>query len=182
MISELAKILISKKTILQTEKEASLMCRTSEVIKNGIIVEIGRCRGGSLILMCKSSPSSVVYSIDISDEYNQMVKNHLEYLNIQESQYELLEGDSTDISKTWDKEIDLIFIDGDHSENAVFKDLSNWIPSVKKNGFVLMHDYFEKDNRKSQVRNAVESYNKETNNSLKYINHKNRMRLFQKLF
>jgi predicted O-methyltransferase YrrM len=38
--------------------------------------------------------------------------------------------------------IDMLFIDGDHSEEAVTKDLSLWIPMLKPGGILAMHDMF----------------------------------------
>jgi predicted O-methyltransferase YrrM len=37
--------------------------------------------------------------------------------------------------------IDLLFIDGDHSEKAVQNDLDAWFPFVKSEGIVLFHDF-----------------------------------------
>lgn len=40
---------------------------------------------------------------------------------------------------------DLVFIDGDHSYEAVFNDIIWWLPKVKKGGWIGGHDY---NNRK----------------------------------
>jgi len=39
------------------------------------------------------------------------------------------------------RSIDLLFIDGDHSEKAVQNDLDAWFPFVKSEGLVLFHDF-----------------------------------------
>jgi MMP 1-O-methyltransferase len=36
--------------------------------------------------------------------------------------------------------ISMVFIDGDHSKEAVFKDLENYVPLVKTDGYIIMHD------------------------------------------
>jgi hypothetical protein len=35
----------------------------------------------------------------------------------------------------------MIFIDGDHSYEAVKADILGWTPYLKHNGFILFHDY-----------------------------------------
>ena len=39
-----------------------------------------------------------------------------------------------------DESIDLVFIDADHSESGVSKDIDTWSPKVKKGGFITGHD------------------------------------------
>ncbi len=51
-----------------------------------------------------------------------------------------------------DASIDAVFIDGDHSEEAVRWDISAWLPKVKPGGIIAGHD-FDQDG----VRNAVKS-------------------------
>ena len=51
-------------------------------------------------------------------------------------------GDSPEVAKTWDKgELAMIFIDGDHSYNAVKADILAWTPFLKHGGWILFHDY-----------------------------------------
>ncbi len=51
-------------------------------------------------------------------------------------------GDSKEIARTWDKgELAMIFIDGNHSNEAVKADIEGWYPHLKKGGFMLFHDY-----------------------------------------
>jgi predicted O-methyltransferase YrrM len=42
-------------------------------------------------------------------------------------------------------EIDMLFIDADHSEAAVLDDFNNFIPFVKPHGLILLHDGHPKD-------------------------------------
>lgn len=39
-----------------------------------------------------------------------------------------------------DGSLDLVFIDADHSEAGVRNDIKNWVPKVRKGGFVTGHD------------------------------------------
>ena len=64
---------------------------------------------------------------------------------------------SMEAFKFWDKgikrKIDGIFIDGEHTYNAVEND-SKWIKYVKNGGFIAFHDVV----RGSEIRNFVEEY------------------------
>ena len=56
------------------------------------------------------------------------------------------EGDTDSASKEFkDNSFDLIFIDADHSYEAVKKDLDNWIPKLKPGGKISGHDYGNKE-------------------------------------
>ena len=51
-----------------------------------------------------------------------------------------IEGTFDDVAKTWDKQIDIIHIDGDHAYESVKHDYETWSPFVKENGVILFHD------------------------------------------
>lgn len=50
-------------------------------------------------------------------------------------------GKSTEISKIFNHQIDLLFIDGDHSYEMCKSDIEAWTPYLKKGGILIMHDY-----------------------------------------
>lgn len=47
---------------------------------------------------------------------------------------------SADVAAGWDEEVDLVFIDGDHSEEGCRTDWELWHPHVAAGGVVLFHD------------------------------------------
>ena len=49
-----------------------------------------------------------------------------------------LKGSSIDIS--WDKEIDILYLDSDHTYGHVMKELYKFGPYVKKGGFIVLND------------------------------------------
>ena len=49
-------------------------------------------------------------------------------------------GYSHDLVSSWQAPIDFLFLDGDHSYEAVLRDFSDWTPFVKEGGVVAMHD------------------------------------------
>lgn len=54
---------------------------------------------------------------------------------------EFIKGDSQEVAKSWDREIALLFIDGDHYYEGVKKDIESWYPHVKPGGIILFHDF-----------------------------------------
>lgn len=49
---------------------------------------------------------------------------------------------SDDFVHSAPERLDLLLIDGDHSEEQVRKDIKNYLPRVRANGICLMHDYY----------------------------------------
>lgn len=48
---------------------------------------------------------------------------------------------TVEASRTWTEPIDYLYIDADHSHDAVLADLEAWVPHVKKGGLILGDDY-----------------------------------------
>jgi predicted O-methyltransferase YrrM len=117
------------------------------------VVEIGSFSGESTFIFCSEFPEvHAVDSWDYSDPmWNKFVKNG-EVGKIEE-QFDMCcaywgqpqltkhKGSSLVIAKTWVKPIDLLYIDADHSYEAVCADLAAWVPFVQQGGWVSGHDY-----------------------------------------
>jgi Methyltransferase domain len=53
----------------------------------------------------------------------------------------LIKGESTEIAKTFaDCSLDIVFIDGDHREEAVLADIAAWLPKIRYGGTISGHD------------------------------------------
>jgi predicted O-methyltransferase YrrM len=64
--------------------------------------------------------------------------------NLKDPKYALIRSGSEDGSKNvLDESLDFVYIDADHTYESVKKDLSLWIPKVRKGGVVMGHDYFD---------------------------------------
>ena len=68
--------------------------------------------------------------------------------------FEKIEGDSTTVP--WDRPIDLLFIDGDHSEAGVSADIAKYAPFVQAGGCIFLHDYLDSPDTNSMVKTVVD--------------------------
>ena len=64
-------------------------------------------------------------------------------------------GFSKDIAVGFDQPIDLLFVDGDHSYEAVRMDLEAWLPKMKDGGIVVFHDFSWAEGVQRAVRELV---------------------------
>lgn len=46
--------------------------------------------------------------------------------------------------------VDMVFLDGDHSQEAVTADIEAWWPKLKKGGLMMGHDYTDQDQEQDQ--------------------------------
>ena len=54
---------------------------------------------------------------------------------------QIFKGDSvSQASRIRDESVDFVFIDGDHTENGVRRDIEAWAPKVRSGGMILGHD------------------------------------------
>jgi cephalosporin hydroxylase len=123
-------------------------------------VEIGAYAGASASLSLQHDNISV-FSIDIGTPipFNQVVKNILdtqlwakEKPKKYNSTYEYIQGDSTSqetknrlLEKLNNEKINILFIDGDHSFDAVIKDFNNYFDLVDSKGYIVFDDYNDEE-------------------------------------
>jgi hypothetical protein len=126
----------------------------------GVYVEIGVLYGGSIIEHMKDPQTCKFIGIDPFTGYygkehdhvrNINLKNHFEIVksnldtnNPHNHPYELVKGLSQDVVEEFEKldlEIDLLFIDGDHSHKGVIADYDNYFKFVKKDKYIIFDNY-----------------------------------------
>ncbi len=62
-----------------------------------------------------------------------------EKLHLQDN-LEFINGDFNEVAKTWDKQIDILHIDGSHHYEDVKKDFETWTKFLNDDGVILLHD------------------------------------------
>lgn len=125
------------KTPLQLETEAPegwfsqydiqvLLDAINKVPKHGLYLEIGVHKGRSLWVAKQiADPSVEIWGIDVVDDPKIPGTN-------------FIQADSQ--TYKWDREIDLLFIDADHSYPGCAADIAAYAPHVKPGGTILFHD------------------------------------------
>lgn len=126
--------------------------------KNAIVVEIGTWKGKSTYCIAKGLKSSgKIYAIDPfdasgdkesasiyserrgDDDLLSQFKNRMKKLNVHDKIIPMKGLSSQFVGSI--KEIDFLFIDGDHSIDGCHFDFSNYSPYIKKYGYIAFHDY-----------------------------------------
>lgn len=125
--------------------EASLMYRLAHGLRHATIVEIGRSKGGSTLLLAAAAGSgSHVWSYDLhvkatagaaSDDE---LRGALGRYGLGD-RVTLVVGDSRTAAPP-PRPCDLVLVDGDHSYDGVRADFEAWHPRVRTGGYMLFHD------------------------------------------
>jgi hypothetical protein len=135
-----------------TDKELKILSELAHLSYN--VVEIGCWKGRSTKVLLDSC-SGIVYAVDkwegtndqtgamvlLQDVYSEFVKNVGHYDNI-----EIIKELSLDAAKKINS-VDMVFIDADHSYEAVKADIEAWLPKCDK--FICGHDYDYPDVKKA---------------------------------
>lgn len=121
-----------------------------EKLKKGqVYLEVGVDRGKSLSVARMVAKKGVeVWGVDLRDDPEVLGTI-------------FMQGNSQVIAEKFPKEIDVLFIDGDHSYEGCKADIDSWYPYMKKGGVMLFHDA---DSTSPGVVKALEEFAK--NNSL----------------
>lgn len=131
-------------------------------------VEIGCYAGGSACLMLQRNNTNVI-SIDLGDPIpEQIVFNNTKNHNIHKNRFGYVKGNSQiletkenlkSIMKEYkSKEIDILFIDGDHGFDSVHNDFNLYEDMVSIGGYIVFDDYRDSENSpdvNSAVNNIV---------------------------
>lgn len=117
------------------------------------VVEIGTYRGGTLWLWCRlARRDALIISIDMpggefGGGYDRADADRIRAYARARQQVVLLQGDSHAPSTLAelaaalrDRQVDLLFIDGDHTYDGVKRDYEMYSPFVRPGGWIAFHD------------------------------------------
>ena len=128
--------------------EAAFLYRLVGEAKPRTAVEIGRFRGGSTLLIASALEEGVLHSYDVDtrqrDSGNELDRELVAALE----RYGLVRKVRLHVQDSRTAEppaesIDLLFVDGDHSEEGVRADFDRWSPLLAPGGHLLFHDAIE---------------------------------------
>lgn len=133
-----------------TRNERLLLYKLSLLLpKKSVLVEIGSYLGASSVFLASAATerNSLLYCIDTwkNDAMTEGTRDtFVEFLRNTEplkAAIRPLRDKSENIAKTFNESIDLLFLDGDHSYEAVKTDTELWLPKIKNGGIIIFHDY-----------------------------------------
>lgn len=139
--------------------EVSLLIHYATQLEPGaILVEVGTGWGGTAAIFAKvCRPTVDIYTIDDGSNFKRFGPGKgISYDDFMVGRFRLYEvggrvnwilADSKTMN--WDRPVDLLFIDGNHSYEGVKGDIENWVPHVVDDAVVLFHDYHMKGVKKA---------------------------------
>ena len=132
----------------QIEDEICEFIKYSINFSPKIICEIGVERGGTSFLFSTCLPTTEkVIGIDLVQKNGPLLKFLSSSKNYYIEGYSSSERVFNKVRKILSgKQIDLLFVDGDHSYRGVKSDFEKFLPLVKDNGIIAFHDICEDHN------------------------------------
>ena len=131
---------------IQIREEIKNLLLILDKVKPKVILEIGTARGGTLFLFSNiADEEATLISVDL---YQTVEKRILfRYIKKGKQKIFLIQGDSHKIEILRKikgilkgRNVDFLFIDGDHSYEGVKKDFEMYSPLVRKGGIIAFHD------------------------------------------
>lgn len=145
------------------------VAKTLAPLASPVIAEVGVWKGDSVCHLASRLPHATVYAVDLWENtyrYRHLPKLQSQVPTVYESfasnvarwgvkNIKPVQGISWEVADSFeDESFDFVYIDADHSYEAVVKDIRAWLPKVKRGGFLAGHDY---DNPKHPgVKTAVD--------------------------
>ena len=125
-----------------SEQELQMLLKYSR--NASVICEIGPYEGKTSVAFAKNTTGKV-YSVDpcfkgrLGIPYGYWIAR-LHSTRSDTRNLVFLQGFSKEVAATFKLPIDFLFIDGDHSYEAVKIDWANWYPKIVEGGIIALHD------------------------------------------
>jgi len=126
---------VTKPRMLSGHLQGRVLSTFSNMIKPERVLEVGTYTGYSAICLAEGlAKGGKIFTIDINEELESMVRSYLEQSGVT-GKVEFLLGNAVDIIPTLNEEFDLVFIDADKENYSNYFNLV--LPKVKKGGFII---------------------------------------------
>lgn len=128
--------------------EAALLYRLARDVREGPVAEIGRFKGGSTFIFAHALPAGIdLWSYDFhvalrpdmpGERLDEELRAALDRYGVADKVHLLVADSRT--AEPPPGQLELLFIDGDHSYEGAKADLERWGAFVRPGGHVLLHD------------------------------------------
>lgn len=125
--------------------------------------EVGTCYGEFAEVLCQANPSLHLTCVDPWMQYHGASQQRVEHTldvaceRLKSHNVTILRKPSLEAAPDFkDGALDFVYIDGDHLFDMVIQDIIAWVPKVRKDGIVAMHDYHSQCG--ADVMMAINSY------------------------
>ena len=108
-------------------------------IDDPLIINIGAGVGTSTIAALEVRPEAFIFSVDNKPALEE--GQNLYLCGIQPSKALRILADSAVAGRFFPLMVDLVFVDGEHTQEQIYGDILVWIAKVKLGGLMLFHDY-----------------------------------------
>jgi len=134
---------------LQIKSELLIWANEVALLKPKAAMEIGTFHGGTLFLLCRlASPDANIISVDQYEGRMRGSRKLIYYSFLTNGQHlRIIEADSHSkqtLTRVSDqlagRDLDFLFIDGDHSYEGVKQDFDMYSPLVRPGGVIAFHD------------------------------------------
>lgn len=130
--------------------------------ENSIALEIGSYLGASSLILAKGlPPNSKLYCVDtwgnhaMSEGQWETYERFIQNTKAVKEKISPIRAWSLEAAKKFDKKIDLLFLDGDHSYKGIKSDVDAWLPKLNSGGIVVVHDIGWADGVKKVVKEDI---------------------------
>jgi len=160
---KIGRDLVEKLSKRETDINSHLWALFNLVVdlKAKMVVELGAGQSTYVLLAAAKETGGEFYSVDLDPSAHQRGFPEGKGILQREPCYHFIGGNDMEIVKTWNQEIDLLFIDTSHQLQHTYDELKEWGKWVRVGGKIAMHDTYHTRGHAVDCRVGLENFLKD---------------------
>jgi predicted O-methyltransferase YrrM len=126
--------------MLTQEEKYCLFDIIRQLPAGSVVLEVGTNKGGSCSIIASANSQIKIHTLDLFEDWNDASYIDVLWTLSSFTNVTVHKGNSFENFKDWDIPIDLYFEDGAHDNPALLYSMMQWIPHLKVDGYMLVHD------------------------------------------